>query len=64
MPHRIAELEGIAAELAILVKRATDIGEHQLALTIVSAMAISGVSRSRISAELSAGEKSGLGLAT
>lgn len=63
MPHRIAELEGIAAELAILGKRATDIGEHQLALSIVSAIAISVASKSRISSELAGAEKAGLSLA-
>lgn len=52
MPHRIIELERIASELFQLGKRATDIGELQLAKAIVDAVEISHASRTRIAEEL------------
>jgi len=52
MPHRIVELERIASELFQLGKRATDIGEMQLAKGIVDAIAISHASKTRIAEEL------------
>jgi len=52
MPHRIIELEEIASELFQLGKRATDIGELQLAKGIVDAIAMSHASKTRIADEL------------
>jgi hypothetical protein len=54
MPHRIGELNKIAAELLDLGKRANDIGEIQLAKAIVDAVSLAQGSQRRISTELRA----------
>lgn len=55
MPHRIAELESIAAELSVLAKRATDIGELQLAKSLVDAIALSHAAKVRVASQLASG---------
>lgn len=52
MPHRIRELDKIAAELVNLAKRATDIGELQLANVIVEAVTLAHNDRVKIAQQL------------
>lgn len=57
MPHRIAELERIASDLALLGTSAVEMGELQLARAIADAMNIAQSAKVRIAVELTA-EKS------
>jgi hypothetical protein len=52
MPHRIVEIEKIAADLFRLGQRATELGELQVAKAIVDAVAATHAAKVRISTEL------------
>lgn len=52
MPHRVAELQKISAELMLLAQRATDIGDMQLAKMIVDAVTLANADRAKISQEI------------
>jgi tetrahydromethanopterin S-methyltransferase subunit C len=59
MPHRIAELERIAGELALLGTNAVAIGELQLARAITDAIVVAQDAKMRIAGELAVLHKPG-----